>query len=135
MTKSTIDVGGVTQYLIAFANGGVSVMYTGYGFTTLADAKTAAIAYCDAQIVELGTQKTNYQAVVTALAGAPSGTHSIVDAFGDTITINEYSVSGKTYFVPESDVTGESSRWTERIANIDALVTKLGTDKTEINAL
>ena len=101
------------------ALGGVNIDLSTGGAADLAGAKTNATSGVGAHKTAVGLIKSAYGDIITALAGAPGGTHADTDGAGNAVTINEYTVSGQTYYVPSTEVATVDTRYDEWVANID----------------
>ena len=102
--------------------GGKKVDLSTSGEADLANAKTNATTNVTNHKTAVNASKTIFTNRVTALAGAPTRTHEIVDSFGATVTVNEYDISEggitKTFFVPLSDVSTASTSWEANKTNV-----------------
>lgn len=98
--------------------GGVKVDLSTSGEANLADAKTNANTAVAAHKTAIGTAKTNYNNLITDIAAVADGTHGGTNNNGAVTTINEYTGTGKTFYVESTEVAAMDTMLDGWVANI-----------------
>ncbi len=98
--------------------GGVKVDLGSGGQVDLATAKTNANTTVANHKTAIGTSKTGYNNLITDIAAAADGTHAGTNNGGAVTTINEYTGTGKTYYVESTEVAAMDTLLDSWVASI-----------------
>lgn len=108
---------GDSKVYIYRSLGGVKIDLNS-GDVDLATAKTNANAVVAAHKTAVGTTKTNYNNLIADIAAVADGTHAGTDNFGAATIINEYTGTGKTFYVESTEVAAMDTQLDGWVANI-----------------
>ena len=113
----TREVNGQNLVFVYRSLGGVKVDLNS-GDADLATAKTSANSNVATHKTSIGTAKTNYNNLITDIAAVANGTHAGTDNFGAATIINEYTGTGKTFYVESTEVAAMDTQLDGWVANI-----------------